>query len=90
MVLMSLSRIFPKKDPAATASTGPSSTTPDKEPDDGRSPSLTANSIDPGDESTPPPNSQSPTPEKKSSTKGKEAVSPGTREEQGYEIYPQR
>ncbi|PVH34860.1 hypothetical protein PAHAL_7G047400 [Panicum hallii] len=51
--------------------------------DDGRSPSLTANSIDPGDESTPPPNSQSPTPEKKSSTKGKEAVSPGTREEQG-------
>ncbi|PUZ46273.1 hypothetical protein GQ55_7G044000 [Panicum hallii var. hallii] len=74
---------IPKKDPPATASTGPSSTTPDKEPDDGRSPSLTANSIDPGDESTPLPNSQSPTPEKKSSTKGKEAVSPGTREEQG-------
>ncbi|RLM70118.1 uncharacterized protein C2845_PM17G06740 [Panicum miliaceum] len=74
---------IPKKDPAATASTGPSSTTPDKEPSDGRSASLTENSIDPGDESTPPPSSQTPTPEKKSSTKGKEAVSPSAREEHG-------
>ena len=75
------------KDPAATASTGPSGVTPDKEPNNG-SPSLAENSIDPGDEHTPPPNSQTPTPDKKSSTKGKETVSPRAPEEHGYAISP--
>ena len=75
------------KDPAAMASTSPSTAALHKERNDG-SPSLTENPTDPGDESTPPPNSQTPTPEKKSSTKGKEAVSPGAREEHGYATFP--
>ncbi|CAN6348260.1 unnamed protein product [Urochloa humidicola] len=71
----------PKKDVAATASTGPSSNTADKEPRDG-SPNINENFIDPREESTPPHDSHTSTPAKNSSTKGKE-TSAGAHEEHG-------